>query len=141
MRKKQKKKLDLYFCKTQKMMAKVIMASVTYGKSIYSKCNQGKCIQGKSIIENVTEPIFLIRFTHRKSNLFFRETEWFDCNRNIENNQLLCISNELTCNSLPHCASTQLPNPDENCGYQVNQDEADLKSSLIIFKLNRFCNM
>ncbi|XP_023343884.1 uncharacterized protein LOC111713281 [Eurytemora carolleeae] len=54
-----------------------------------------------------------------------RETEWFDCNRNnVENNQLLCISDELTCNSLPHCASTQLPNPDENCGYQFSFENA-----------------
>ncbi|XP_023348311.1 uncharacterized protein LOC111717030 isoform X2 [Eurytemora carolleeae] len=47
-----------------------------------------------------------------------RENEWFDCNRSNVENLLLCISDELTCNTLPNCASTQLPNPDENCEYQ-----------------------
>ena len=35
---------------------------------------------------------------------------------------LVCLNYDLTCDNIPHCAHTEIPNPDENCDEGVRQD-------------------
>ena len=44
---------------------------------------------------------------------------WWDCNTNEVDSILLCLNYDLTCDGLPHCAKTDIPDPDENCSYHV----------------------
>jgi len=49
---------------------------------------------------------------------------WWNCNTNVEKSPLICINYGLTCDGLPSCAKTQVPNPDEDCDYHVGMQEA-----------------
>merc|ERR1711892_460952 len=55
---------------------------------------------------------------------FSFKRKWWNCNTNEEDSNLLCLNYDLTCDGLPHCAKTTIPNPDENCGYHVGFREA-----------------
>merc|ERR1711892_730189 len=55
---------------------------------------------------------------------FSFKRKWWNCNTNEEDSTLLCLNYDLTCDGLPHCAKTTIPNPDENCGYHVGFREA-----------------
>jgi len=49
--------------------------------------------------------------------------DWWNCNVNEKGLPLVCLNYDLTCDNLPHCAHTEIPNPDENCdeGYGLKQ--------------------
>ena len=34
---------------------------------------------------------------------------------------LVCLNYDLTCDNIPHCAHTEIPNPDENCDEGVGE--------------------
>jgi len=49
--------------------------------------------------------------------------DWWNCNVNERGLPLVCLNYDLTCDNIPHCAHTEIPNPDENCdeGYGLKQ--------------------
>merc|ERR1711962_1017679 len=62
--------------------------------------------------------------------------DWWNCNVNEKHLPLICVNYDLTCDNIPHCAHTEIPNPDENCdqGYGLKQ-----ALQLLIYTLITVC--
>jgi len=51
-------------------------------------------------------------------------TRWWDCNTGKPSYELVCLNWDLTCNDLPNCADTSIPNPDEDCKHIFDFQDA-----------------